>query len=370
VIAGCAAALAALPGGWVSAHEHEDGGGYRQTNLVANWEGYHPQIVDEDMTNAWGISLRPAGAGGHFWVTANGSGKSLEYVGDVGDTKLYQDELAEVTVPGPGEEQGTPTGTVFNEKGDGFVITQGDITAPAKFLFCTDNGVVTAWTERKNEDGSFTRPGDSVVVHDGSGAGDQYFGMAISPANDRVYLANFGESPGMLVLDKEFKAVADAGFENPFEEGYQPFNVQALGDSIFVAYAVWGTPGEEEPAPGAGRLAEFSPDGKLIRKWDGGRYLNAPWGIAQAPDEGFGRFNGHLLVTNFGDGTFVALDPETGEADDYLRLPDGNRIEVDGIWGIAFGNGESLGNANSLYFAAGPGAEADGIFGRLDWVTD
>ena len=123
------------------------------------------------------------------------------------------------------------------------------------------------------------------------------------------------------------------------------------------------------PAPGAGRLAEFTPDGVLVRKWDGGRYLNAPWGVALAPEDGFGAYDGHLLVSNFGDGTIVALDPETGKADDYLRLPDGNRIEIDGIWGLAFGNGESLGNADSLYFAAGPGAEEDGIFGRLDWVT-
>lgn len=344
-------------------------GGYRQTNLVANWEGYHPQIVEPDLTNAWGISLRPAGAGGHFWVTANGSGTSFEYVGDVGDVPLHQDELAEVTVPGPGDEQGTPTGTVFNEKGDGFVITQGDITAPAKFLFCTDNGVVTAWTERKNADGSFDRPGDSVVVFDGSEDGGQYFGMAISPANDRVYLADFGEHPGVVTLDEKFAPVGDAGFESPFEPEYAPFNIQTVGGSVFVAYAAWGTAGEEEPAPGAGRLAEFTPDGELVAQWDGGRYLNAPWGIAQAPAEGFGPYSGHLLVSNFGDGTVAALDPETRTAVDFLRLDDGNRIEIGGVWGLAFGNGVSLGRANSLYFASGPGPEVDGIFGRLDWTA-
>ena len=111
--------------------------GYVQTNLVANWEGHRPQIVEPELTNAWGISLRPAGAGGHWWVTANGSGKSFEYVGDVPGTPLFQDDLTEVVVPHPNGEQGTPTGTVFNERGAGFVITQehaaGPITAPAKF---------------------------------------------------------------------------------------------------------------------------------------------------------------------------------------------------------------------------------------------
>jgi len=40
-------------------------------------------------------------------------------------------------------------------------------------------------------------------------------------------------------------------------------------------------------------------------------------------------------------------------------------IAIDGIWGLAFGNGVSLGDADSLYFTAGPNVEQDGIFGRL-----
>lgn len=344
-------------------------GGYLQTNLVANWEAYHPQIVEPGLANAWGISMRPAGAGGHFWVTANGTGKSFEYVGDVGDVPLHQDELKEVSVPHSDGAPGTPTGTVFNESGPGFVITQdhpnGEITAPAKFLFCTDGGVLTAWTERKNPDGSFDRPADSMVVFDRSSRGAQYFGVAISPASDRIYLADFGAKPGMVVLDEGFQRIRRAGFESPFGSDYAPFNVQTLGSSVFVAYARWGAAGEEEPAPGEGRLAEFTPQGELIAIWNGGRHLNAPWGMAFAPSTGFGPYSGHLLVSNFGDGTIAALDPATHNASDFLRTPTGNRVEIDGIWGLAFGNGVSLGRSDALYFAAGPGPEVDGIFGRL-----
>lgn len=343
--------------------------GYVQTNLVANWEGYHPQIVEPELENAWGISLRPAGAGGHFWITANGSGKSFEYVGDVNGEDLHQDGLEEVTVPDADGGEGTPTGTVFNDHGDGFVISQdhenGRLHGPAKFLFSTDTGVVSAWTERDNEDGSVDQPTDSVKVFDRSRQGASYLGMAISPANDRVYLADFGREPGLVVLDDSFDVVRDAGFESPYAEKYKPFNVQTIGDSVFVAYAAWGEPGEEEPAPGQGRVAEFTPDGELVAEWDGGRYLNAPWGIEKAPEQGFGRYAGHLLVSNFGDGTIAVLDPRTQRAVDFLRRPDGHRVEIDGLWGITFGNGESLGRADALYFAAGPGPEADGIFGRL-----
>lgn len=353
---------------------HNDSGdaGYAQTNLVANWEAYQPQIIEPDLENAWGISLRPAGEGGHFWVTANATGKSFEYVGDVDGDKLYQDDLKVVDVPKAGGGDGTPTGTVFNDHGAGFVISQpipgeGKVTQPAKFLFSTDDGLVTAWTEVKHDDGTFARPTDSVVVYDDSAAGASYLGMAISPDNDRIYLADFGAKPGLVVLDDTFKPVRDAGFVSPFPKGYEPFNVQTIGDSVFVTYAEWGSAGEEEPAPGEGEVAEFTADGTLVQKWDGGQYLNAPWGVAKAPEKGFGKYNGDLLVGNFGDGTIAVLDSKTHKAVDFLRRPDGHRVEIDGLWALTFGNGESLGEADALYFAAGPGPEADGIFGKLTW---
>lgn len=79
----------------------------------------------------------------------------------------------------------------------------------------------------------------------------------------------------------------------------------------------------------------------------------------------FGAFSDALLVSNFGDGTIVAFDRTTHTAIDYLRDPYGNPISIAGIWGLQFGNGASLGEANHLYFAAGPADETDGLFGKL-----
>ncbi|HVW32195.1 MAG TPA: TIGR03118 family protein [Acidimicrobiia bacterium] len=348
-----------------------DDGGYEQANLVANWEGYHAKLVEPDLQNAWGISLRPAGEGGHFWVTANGTGKSFEYIGDVDHEGVRQDSLKVVTVPGKGDAAGTPTGTVFNDTGRGFVITQdapgGPITAPAKFLFCTDEGVVSAWTERQKGDGTFDRPGTAIVVADHSKDGAAYFGMALSPQQDKIFLANFGDKPGITVLDDSFKPVENAGFDNPFGGEFAPFNVQTVGSSVFVTYAEQEQPGEEEHGTGKGRLAEFTVNGVLVNTWDGGHYLNAPWGVTQSPSDGFGPFSGKLLVSNFGDGTIAVFDRAKRTPIDYLRRPDGNRVEINGLWGMVFGNGVSLGDRHGLYFAAGPGPETDGIFGRLTW---
>ena len=40
-------------------------------------------------------------------------------------------------------------------------------------------------------------------------------------------------------------------------------------------------------------------------------------------------------------------------------------IEIDGLWGIGFGNGVAAGPTNTLFFAAGPDDETHGLFGSI-----
>ena len=47
-------------------------------------------------------------------------------------------------------------------------------------------------------------------------------------------------------------------------------------------------------------------------------------------------------------------------------LPDGTPFVQHGLWGIAFGNGLSNQPVNTLFFAARPNDEANGIYGRID----
>src|SRR5881394_3140630 len=77
---------------------------YATINLVANSAAYSPQIVDPLLLDGWGITIRPAGAGGHFWITNAGSGTTTTYVGDVPGIPLYQDALTVVPIP-PGRLQ-------------------------------------------------------------------------------------------------------------------------------------------------------------------------------------------------------------------------------------------------------------------------
>lgn len=338
--------------------------GVVQTNLVANKPEYGAQILEPDLRNAWGIAIRPAGAGGHFWVGAERTGQSIQYVGDVGGTPLFQDELKVVETGGP------VTGVAFNP-GAEFVITQphaeGPITNPAKFFFANASGTISGWTERVRPDGGFDHPADSVTVVDGRDHRSAFLGVTVAPDGARLFAADFGAEAALRVFDGRF--AEQPPLVNPFAgqagQGapFHAFNVQTVGQSVFAMYGRQVAP-DTTPPPADGRLAEFDGQGRFVAAWRGRGLLNYPWGVARAPDD-FGLYSGCLLVGNFGDGTVVAFHPKLKVALDYVRNEHGERVRIDGLWGLQFGNGASLGTANHLYFAAGPNHEEDGLFGKL-----
>jgi uncharacterized protein (TIGR03118 family) len=371
------------------------GNTFSVTNLVASNASYDPLIVDPDLIDAWGLANRPAGAGGHFWVTANKTGNSLEYVGDVGETPLYMNDLRVISVPGspapifgaPADAQqlGQPTGVVFNPNPSAFIVDQGSIKAPAKFIFAGQDGTISAWTEQNNANGSVTRLAWATKVADLSLDNAQFFGLAVTPDGNQLLAADFGDTPQIRSFDSSFKAIPTQGFQNPFVKAGQaprigdlePWNVTTIDDKIYVSYAAIGADsddagynsnkpavGEEDHAPGAGRVVAFNADGSVAKIFDDKGSLDAPWGITKAP-KGFGRFSGDLLVANFGDGSISAFKPD-GTFDDWLRNPDGSVLVVPGVWALLPGNGASLGASDAVYFTAGPNGERDGVFGRIN----
>jgi uncharacterized protein (TIGR03118 family) len=365
---------------------------YAQQNLVTNFKNkYSTTSVDgratatnPQVTNAWGLALRPPGAGGHWWIANNGSGTASTYIGDSDTAPLAQDDLKEVAVaPPPGSPDGAlafPTGMVFNGSAEfpcsGVSFTGAPITGGSKFLTVTEDGNIQCWTESGST--LATRMKSFSIVVTGS-AGSFYKGAAVTAetAGNRLYVTNFGQRR-VEVYDGQYHPILPSSFAHPAEvpADYAPFNVQffeyqragVLQKSLFVTYAqTTDDPNEEADGPGLGAVAEFDTDGVLVRTLQSSYRLSAPWGLAIAPAD-FGRQSGSLLVGNFGDGTIVAFDLSTGNQQGYLRGIEGQAVQIGGLWGLAFGNGTGLGRSNYLYFTAGPSGEADGLFGSLHWV--
>lgn len=76
-----------------------------------------------------------------------------------------------------------------------------------------------------------------------------------------------------------------------------------------------------------------------------------------------------MLVGNFGDGLINAFDATTGSEVGQLQDPDGEPIQIDGLWALKVGNGGSGGASDTVYFTAGSFGESHGLFGSLATVA-
>jgi uncharacterized protein (TIGR03118 family) len=119
---------------------------------------------------------------------------------------------------------------------------------------------------------------------------------------------------------------------------------------------------------GSASSIAFDRNGRLLARVARRGELNAPWGIADAPRT-FGRFGGDLLIGNFGDGSINAFRQRPGGAftpAGELPTAAGRGLVIDGLWALEFGHGAANnGPANTLFFTAGPGDEAHGLFGTI-----
>ena len=300
--------------------------------------------VDPDLVNGWGIV---ASGTSPWWVSDNGTSKSTLYNGNSG-AKLG----LVVTVPG------APTGIVFNGSPD-FKVDAGTGLAPARFIFATDDGHIAGW----NGVGT-------VAISAATTPNAVYLGLAIgsSAGANFLYAANFAGSR-IDVFDKDYKLTSlTADFTDPgLPDGFAPFNIQNIGGELYVAYAKQNEDGDEEVAgEGLGYVSSFGTDGSFHGRVASAGELNAPWGLAIAPAN-YGKFSGDLLVGNFGDGRIHAFTRgEDGwEEHGVMKGTDHRPIEIDGLWGIGFGNGGGAGPTNTLFFAAGPDDETHGLFGSI-----
>jgi uncharacterized protein (TIGR03118 family) len=126
---------------------------------------------------------------------------------------------------------------------------------------------------------------------------------------------------------------------------------------------------DEDHGTGLGYVDVFDMNGMLLLRLEHGPFLNAPWGITQAPSD-FGVFSHRLLIGNFGDGRIHAFNAVSGKFEGTLLNPDGTKLWIDGLWALSFGgDGGKNGLATELFFTAGPNDESDGLFGKITAVA-
>jgi len=325
------------------------GGDYVVTKLVSDVGG--TPTTDPDLVNAWGLARS---ATSPWWVADNGPDPSTS------KSTLYN--AAGAKIPLIVSVPGAPTGAVFAGIANNFPIATATSTTlgPAAFIFATEAGEIRAW-----------RGGSTALLAATGVPGAIYKGLAITPptsSSPRIYATDFANAR-VDVFDGAWQNVTPAGsFVDPsLPSGYAPFGIQTIGSRIFVTYAKQGEGGEDEvDGQGLGFVDAYDLGGNLLARVAQRGQLDAPWGLALAPPS-FGRFKGDLLVGNFGDGQINAYEESNGNFTHVGTLRDnsGHKLSIDGLWALEFGSGGQNGDANTLFFTAGPDDESHGLFGTI-----
>jgi uncharacterized protein (TIGR03118 family) len=345
----------ALMGNAAASATRGAGNAFGIRNLVSDQPGV-AATLDPDLVNAWGLAAGPTTP---WWVNA----------ADADVAKIYnaRGEIQPLAV----DVAGGPTGMVFNGSSD-FVVSDGNgASGPSLFLFATESGTIRGWNPAVPMPAPSTQ---SFVVADRSGVDANYKGLAIASTADGpiLYAADF-HNARVDMFDGDFNVISDSTtFVDPdLPAGFAPFGIQELSGDIFVSYAKQDADAEDEVA-GAhlGFVDRFDTSGALVGRVASEGPLNAPWGLAMAPD-GFGKFSGDLLVGNFGNGLIHAFRPLADgsfERAGVLRKRNGNPIAIDGLWALAFGNDDDAGSSHTLFFTAGPDDEEHGLFGKIRFI--
>jgi len=286
--------------------------------------------LDPNLANPWGMSFS---ATSPFWVSNQDTNTSTLY-----NAAGVAQALVVTTPP-------SPTGQIFNGTTD-FALTPGN---PARFIFSSLSGTVSGWNPAVSATAAVTQ----FMATDGA----VYTGLANGTIGTTNYLyAADARNNKIDVLNGSFQKVTLSGsFQLPnLPSGFSPYNVQNIGNRLYVTYAKMDSPG--------GFLGIFDLNGNFIQQI-ADSHLNEPWGVTVAPST-FGTFGNALLIGNEGDGMINGFDAGTGMWLGAISGASGPLVN-DGLWALAFRAPGSGFDPNALYFAAGINDEQNGLFGSI-----
>ena len=341
------------------------GGFYHQRNLVSDLPGV-AKFQDPNLVNAWGLSHSPTGP---WEVSDNGTGLATRYT----NNGMGVPPVVSIPLPGGGPS-GAPTGNVLNGTSD-FVVKEGAVSGPSQFIFATEDGTLSGWNPNVDTTHALITV-DRSTVGQGGFVGAVYKGLASghNSSGNFLFAANFRFGT-VEVFDAHFGLVksftdpvvaSNCPIAGPPAQCFAPFGIQNIGGKLYVSFALQNAVHHDDVASaGNGFVDVFDTNGSLIKRFAAHGTLNSPWGLVLAPSN-FGKFSDDVLVGNFGDGRINAFDPTSGAFLGQLQREGGQPISINGLWGIAFGNGGLAGDTSTLFFASGLNDEADGLFGSIE----
>ena len=320
--------------------------GYRQLPLTCRFECDGGHLSDKLVT-PWGIAFLP---GQNFVLAENGIGRVDSY----DSTGELKSGLSIPLPPGSPLGMSQPTAVVADPD-----MNFTRFRVRFQFFVATEEGTIVGFTGDNGQLGQA-----SIVVDESRSA--VFTGLALlhpTCCNPKLAVANFHDAR-IEVYGLDLTDLPGA-FEDPnLPAGYAPYNIQTIGNQVFVTYAKQDE-ARRNPVfrPGNGIVSIFDQDGNFVRRFisEGGK-LDAPWAIT-ASSAHFGLFANEILIGNVGDSTINAYDPATGNFIAQLTDSEGNLFVNPTLRGMAFRN-DGIGNPDALYFTSG----ADGGIASFSFI--
>lgn len=327
--------------------------GYRQSNLACHIQCDPPHKPDV-LLNPWGVAFLP---GQNFLVAEHDAGRVDSYDA----TGLLASGFSIPLPAGSTATASRPTGIVADPQAR-FSI------GPSRFQFfvATEEGTIVGFNI---VNGQFQ---DARVLVDRS-TGAVFTGLTLLQPNccaPVLAAANFHD--GNIELFGLSQIAYPGAFQDPnLPDGYSPYNIQTIGDQVFVTYAKKDVSGAPLTGDGLGIISVFDQEGNFVRRFasEGGS-LNAPWGLTLT-SANFGPFPGKLLVGNTGaEGKILIFDPATASSLGTLTDSEGFAIANSGMHALVFRGdhvSDGIGDPDNLYYTAASTtvSQNDGLFGTV-----
>src|SRR5262249_37327489 len=149
---------------------------------------------------------------------------------------------------------------------------------PSHFIFATEEGTISGWNTGTTAELKVDNSASSAI----------YKGLATGSVGDNnfIYATDFHNNK-IDVCDKNFApATLSGNFQVPhLPTGYAPFGIENVNGTLIVTYAKQDADAKDDlHHKGFGYVAEFTTDGQYVKTLVSKGPLNAPWGVAMAPD--------------------------------------------------------------------------------------
>ena len=171
-----------------------------------------------------------------------------------------------------------------------FQVTKNGNSAPAFFIFVSEDGSISGWNPTLDPDDTPSSPSITARTAALTARFTKAQRSASPNGHNFLYATDF-HTGKVHTFDENFHQVNPNGFVDPnLPSGYAPFGIRNFNGEIFVTYAKQDHKREDDVAcAGCGFVSVFDTSGNFLRRLISNGELNAPWGLALVEDGTLGR---------------------------------------------------------------------------------